>query len=69
MHGSGGATASSGGAATAKTATALRPSPEQMGAPNSYPRLLRTLRDDPELKGSPEAGWRRRIAAAEVERG
>ena len=53
-HGSGGATARGGGAATAKDGTALRPSPEQMGAPTSYPRSLRTLRDDPELEGSPE---------------
>ena len=53
-HGSGGATARSGGAATAKDGTALRPSPEQMGGRTRFTRVEGTLRHDPELLGSPE---------------
>ena len=65
----GGATARGGGKATAKTATTLRLRPQQMGDRLSTTGVLGTLRHDPELLGSPEAGWRRRMAAAEVEKG
>ena len=56
VDGSGGATRRGGRAGTGNVAMVIRPSPEQMGAPTSYPRLLRTLRDDPELKGGVAGG-------------
>ena len=56
MAGHGGATARGGGGATGNAATAMQPNLEQKGAPTSYPRSLRTFRDDPELEGSPEVG-------------
>ena len=64
-----GATASSGGAPTGTTTTTLLPKRGKVSACSSYSGVPGTLRHDPELLGSPEAGWRRRIAAAEVERG
>lgn len=57
---SGGATARGGGGDTANTATALRRNRGQMGATPSISGIPGTLRHDPELLGSPEAGWRRR---------
>ena len=69
MDGSGGATARSGGAGTGNAATVIPPSLEQMGATPSISGIPGTLRHDPELLGSPEAGWRRRKAAAEQKKG
>ena len=69
VDGSGGATARSGGAGTGNAATVIPPSLEQMGATPSISGIPGTLRHDPELLGSPEAGWRRRKAAAEQKKG
>ena len=69
VDGSGGATARSGGAGTGNAATVIPPSLEQIGATPSISGIPGTLRHDPELLGSPEAGWRRRKAAAEQKKG
>ena len=55
--------------ATGNTATALQRRSARMSARRRYTKALRTHRDDPEPTRSPEVGWRRRIAAAGVERG
>ena len=69
VAGHGGATARGGESATAKTATTLRRKRGQKGATPSISGISGTLRHDPELLGSPEAGWRRRKAAAEQKKG
>ena len=69
VDGSGGATAVSGGANTGNAATALELKRGQVGATTRFTRVQGTLRHDPEAPRSPEASWRRRMAAAEVERG
>ena len=69
VDGSGGATAVSGGANTGNAATALELERGQVGATPSTSGALGTLRHDPEAPRSPEASWRRRMAAAGPKRG
>ena len=68
-HGSGGATARGGGAATVNTAMVLWPRLAQMGGRPSYTMALGTLWHDPEVGRLPESRRRRWTAAAEVKRG
>ena len=55
VDGSGGATASSGGATTGNAATALELKRGGVGATNRFTRVQGTLRHDSEAPRSPEA--------------